>query len=226
MCGLLRVLEKRKDPGRVRARLRDSCPGVVFLVWGNPEVYAERKTLRKDTKTARVCRAVSVVSLLERSLLDEHARERREGRLDFGAHVDQFRSLGIVAKWCLFGTDRLFVRVREKKRKVRGGREFARRRKIRTLSVREENSNEKSRSHENCGSEFWRKERDSNPRYGISVCRLSRAVQSTTLPSFHFDGAPPKGRSRREVVLCLSFRKKARVLLKKFRLVYTFRFSH
>ena len=121
MCGLLRVLEKRKDPGRVRARLRDSCPGVVFLVWGNPEVYAERKTSRKDTKTARVCRAVFVVSLLERSLLDEHARERREGRLDFGAHVDQFRSLGIVAKWCLFGTDRLFVRVREKKRKVRGG---------------------------------------------------------------------------------------------------------
>ena len=154
MCGLLRVLEKRKDPGRVRARLRDSCPGVVFLVWGNPEVYAERKTSRKDTKTARVCRAVFVVSLLERSLLDEHARERREGRLDFGAHVDQFRSLGIVAKWCLFGTDRLFVWVREKKRKVRGGREFARRRKIRTLSVREENSNEKSRSHENCGSNF------------------------------------------------------------------------
>ena len=33
--------------------------------------------------------------------------------------------------------------------------------------------------------EIWRKERDSNPRYGISVCRLSRAVQSTTLPSFH-----------------------------------------
>ena len=30
-----------------------------------------------------------------------------------------------------------------------------------------------------------RRERDSNPRYGISVCRLSRAVQSTTLPSFH-----------------------------------------
>ena len=36
-----------------------------------------------------------------------------------------------------------------------------------------------------CPSEIWRKGRDSNPRYGISVCRLSRAVQSTTLPSFH-----------------------------------------
>ena len=35
------------------------------------------------------------------------------------------------------------------------------------------------------GLQNWRKERDSNPRYGDSVCRLSRAVHSTTLPSFH-----------------------------------------
>ncbi len=30
----------------------------------------------------------------------------------------------------------------------------------------------------------WRKERDSNPRCPKRTCRLSRAVQSTTLPSF------------------------------------------
>ena len=77
---------------RVRARRRGSCPGVVVLVWDNPEVYAERKASRKDRKTARVCRAVSVVSRSEGLLLDEHARERREGRFDFSAHVDQFRS--------------------------------------------------------------------------------------------------------------------------------------
>ena len=54
---------------------------------------------------------------------------------------------------------------------------------------------ERRRTHEKrqeaeafCLSEFWRKGRDSNPRYGISVCRLSRAVHSTTLPPFQ-DGA-------------------------------------
>ena len=46
------------------------------------------------------------------------------------------------------------------------------------------NIKEKPNDHESSGFICWRKERDSNPRCPKRTCRLSRAVQSTTLPSF------------------------------------------
>ena len=59
---------------------------------------------------------------------------------------------------------------------------------MRDVPGRRRTHEKRQEAEASCLSESWRKGRDSNPRYGISVCRLSRAVHSTTLPPFQ-DGA-------------------------------------